>query len=214
MHDCAGDDYARASLPASVPTNPTTVASNTLHRLRDGLVVPPPFPFEPVSRPDDFRYDHDSLLESAYPPPTFVMSTKTGRNAPCPCGSGKKYKKCCLPAHDAARSRPPDNPVVIWDDDDLDELSNSVVDLIHNGKLDEAERACDELDRRFPDMIDCLERRGMLLEARGESKLAASYYRRAAEFARSRADDFDTEFIESFTASADRLDPPSGPAGR
>jgi uncharacterized protein YecA (UPF0149 family) len=19
----------------------------------------------------------------------------TGRNAPCPCGSGKKYKKCC-----------------------------------------------------------------------------------------------------------------------
>ena len=22
--------------------------------------------------------------------------TKIGRNAPCPCGSGKKYKKCCL----------------------------------------------------------------------------------------------------------------------
>ena len=21
---------------------------------------------------------------------------KIGRNAPCPCGSGKKYKKCCL----------------------------------------------------------------------------------------------------------------------
>jgi len=21
-----------------------------------------------------------------------------GRNDPCPCGSGKKYKKCCLPA--------------------------------------------------------------------------------------------------------------------
>lgn len=24
------------------------------------------------------------------------MSTKTGRNDPCPCGSGKKYKQCCL----------------------------------------------------------------------------------------------------------------------
>jgi tetratricopeptide (TPR) repeat protein len=23
--------------------------------------------------------------------------TRVGRNAPCPCGSGKKYKKCCLP---------------------------------------------------------------------------------------------------------------------
>src|ERR1035437_6552820 len=21
---------------------------------------------------------------------------KTGRNKPCPCGSGKKYKKCCI----------------------------------------------------------------------------------------------------------------------
>jgi len=24
-----------------------------------------------------------------------VADTKTHRNAPCPCGSGKKYKKCC-----------------------------------------------------------------------------------------------------------------------
>lgn len=23
---------------------------------------------------------------------------KPGRNDPCPCGSGKKYKKCCLQA--------------------------------------------------------------------------------------------------------------------
>jgi uncharacterized protein len=23
-------------------------------------------------------------------------SPKTGRNDPCPCGSGRKYKKCCL----------------------------------------------------------------------------------------------------------------------
>jgi hypothetical protein len=27
---------------------------------------------------------------------------KVGRNDPCPCGSGKKYKKCCL-ATDEAR---------------------------------------------------------------------------------------------------------------
>ena len=26
------------------------------------------------------------------------MSAKAGRNEPCPCGSGKKYKKCCLSA--------------------------------------------------------------------------------------------------------------------
>lgn len=26
---------------------------------------------------------------------TIVKGTKIGRNDPCPCGSGKKYKKCC-----------------------------------------------------------------------------------------------------------------------
>lgn len=26
---------------------------------------------------------------------TVVVGKKTGRNDPCPCGSGKKYKKCC-----------------------------------------------------------------------------------------------------------------------
>lgn len=24
-----------------------------------------------------------------------IKSVKVGRNDPCPCGSGKKYKKCC-----------------------------------------------------------------------------------------------------------------------
>ncbi len=26
---------------------------------------------------------------------TVTNAEKVGRNAPCPCGSGKKYKKCC-----------------------------------------------------------------------------------------------------------------------
>ncbi|WP_225442640.1 YecA family protein [Paenibacillus lycopersici] len=32
-----------------------------------------------------------------------IMTTKVGRNAPCPCGSGLKYKKCCLPKDEAVR---------------------------------------------------------------------------------------------------------------
>ncbi len=28
--------------------------------------------------------------------PTIHRGEKVGRNDPCPCGSGKKYKKCCL----------------------------------------------------------------------------------------------------------------------
>jgi SWIM/SEC-C metal-binding protein len=28
-------------------------------------------------------------------PKTIVLEKTPGRNAPCPCGSGKKFKKCC-----------------------------------------------------------------------------------------------------------------------
>jgi len=40
--------------------------------------------------------DEDDLFEEPELP--YVRPTpKIGRNDPCPCGSGKKYKKCCLP---------------------------------------------------------------------------------------------------------------------
>jgi len=34
---------------------------------------------------------------------------KIGRNDPCPCGSGKKYKHCCLNGH--ASNTPPADPL-------------------------------------------------------------------------------------------------------
>ena len=36
----------------------------------------------------------EPLAESSALPPG-----KVGRNDPCPCGSGKKYKKCCYPKY-------------------------------------------------------------------------------------------------------------------
>jgi preprotein translocase subunit SecA len=32
---------------------------------------------------------------AATPVQQVVRGDKVGRNDPCPCGSGKKYKKCC-----------------------------------------------------------------------------------------------------------------------
>jgi SWIM/SEC-C metal-binding protein len=42
-------------------------------------------------QPEDIA-DLELLLN---PPKTVVAEKKIGRNEPCPCGSGKKYKKCC-----------------------------------------------------------------------------------------------------------------------
>jgi SWIM/SEC-C metal-binding protein len=36
-----------------------------------------------------------SDLEKLLNPPRPASSQKVGRNEPCPCGSNKKYKKCC-----------------------------------------------------------------------------------------------------------------------
>ena len=108
--------------------------------------------------------------------------TKISRNAPCPCGSGIKYKKCCLPKHKAeqatvspevvppapARARVPAAAWAMDDDDDLDELSNSAVDLIKEGRLDEAEAVGKELLERYPEVHDGLERLAAVSEARGD----------------------------------------------
>lgn len=46
---------------------------------------------------DGYRADEGGFPESASSPSTIYREeTRIGRNDPCPCGSGKKYKKCCL----------------------------------------------------------------------------------------------------------------------
>ena len=41
--------------------------------------------------------DHLMAIEKIYGPPKPVrVDAEPGRNAPCPCGSGEKYKRCCL----------------------------------------------------------------------------------------------------------------------
>jgi len=42
-------------------------------------------------KPEDIT-DLEILLN---PPKTRTAEKKIGRNEPCPCGSGKKYKNCC-----------------------------------------------------------------------------------------------------------------------
>ena len=37
----------------------------------------------------------NAALSAAHSKPVVRDEPKTGRNDPCPCGSGKKYKKCC-----------------------------------------------------------------------------------------------------------------------
>jgi tetratricopeptide (TPR) repeat protein len=105
---------------------------------------------------------------------------KTGRNAPCPCGSGKKYKLCCLEREtEAPTDFPSPRPVMF--EDDIDRDSNRVVDLLQAGRIEEAEKAAKLVLEKYPDMPDGLERTAAVLDAKGQRGEAAEYYRRAAE---------------------------------
>jgi len=45
-----------------------------------------------------FRAHREAHAGSAFAPESRCTTSKVGRNDPCPCGSGKKYKKCCCGA--------------------------------------------------------------------------------------------------------------------
>jgi len=118
---------------------------------------------------------------------------KIGRNAPYPCGSGKKYKKCCLPAEqakaadtanekqrqlEAARASRPKGPPMpkdffIEDDERF------------------VEETCKLLKERYPGMIGCPDRRALLCEARGEHEQAITYSERCIEIVAKHPEDYD-----------------------
>ena len=161
------------------------------------------------------------------------MATKTGRNDPCPCGSGKKYKQCCLRKEEeverealnargqAQKNRSAgvysdvvktlDKLAADYEEDvALAEASNAAVALVRAGKLDEAEQAASDLLVRFPYVHDGYDRLGMVYEARGDNKHAAHYYRKAFEFIRQRPDQYDDGKLEAvFQRLIAKLDPPA-----
>ncbi len=148
---------------------------------------------------------------------------KIARNQPCHCGSGNKYKRCCLRKDEEldlrikAQLQDLDaSSFLDYDDYLLDDLTNQVPDLIREQSFDEADHVCARLRRDFPDMVDGWQRQAEVHHARGRRNEAARYYRLTAEMALQQ-DGF--EGIQDWFDLADLLDsdepvvpPPFGPA--
>jgi len=76
--------------------NPAVINVQTQERVKE---------LESVFEKNDWKYkielepdkpeDIKNLEILLNPPKTRVAEKKVGRNELCPCGSGKKYKKCC-----------------------------------------------------------------------------------------------------------------------
>jgi len=139
-----------------------------------------------------------------------MAGRKIGRNDPCPCGSGKKYKKCCLEVDAQRAAEEKERPArgkqqFVVAETDLDDLSNSVQALIESNDLDRAEAVCRELQEKFPDQVDGVWRLASVLEVRGDRVGAAKAYREAADFMRSHPG-FDRESVDDMIQSAERMD--------
>ena len=161
---------------------------------------------------------------------------KIERNAACPCGSGKKYKRCCLDKdqqveHAAFAERAA--KVTAYEAKSKAKLKqftadvfangerseefrkwerleidyNNVLDLIAAGSMDQAEVVAAELLVRFPNLPEGHQCLGMVDEARGNHSQAAHHYRHALDIVRAHPDDFDPEFEVTLQTLIDRLDP-------
>jgi hypothetical protein len=155
--------------------------------------------------------------------------TKVGRNHPCPCGSGKKYKLCCLPKEEAraAEAAPPAPSLgsamrsliqsVGWEADPGDAASNLVIDLVREDKLGEAEIAARQLLADSPDAADGRRQLqqavalGMMCKVRGDREQAALHYRKALAFIESHPDEFDAGAVQLFRNWIDELERPADP---
>lgn len=149
--------------------------------------------------------------------------SKIGRNEACPCGSGKKYKNCCLEKDEASAraEREARNAALAADIEgsqaaltgELDryqQSSRAAVDvwaLIEDRKFTEAESAALEYIERFPETPGGYDLMSLLCEARGEPLAAAQWCRKVIDFMRVRPAVFTAKDEVMFRQRIERLDP-------
>ena len=128
---------------------------------------------------------------------------KIGRNDPCPCGSGKKLKRCCLMEPSAAE--PPvsaiESPVNADEPrhdvcdccggelgDELNDRADYILERLLDGYVDDAETLCNDFIRDFPDEAEGHDLLSMIFETRGQRAQALSLLRKASRIAHDRQD--------------------------
>lgn len=128
---------------------------------------------------------------------------KIGRNAPCPCGSGKKYKKCCLAAAGVAqaddltdhyRHRIAQSAALVealseiverlaFKNYLLEKVYDCIGELIRQRRVDEAITLCEQVLVFCDEATDELDRSVMSHRTRDEHVLAADLLQHACEIA-------------------------------
>lgn len=124
--------------------------------------------------------------------------TRIGRNAPCPCGSGKKYKNCCLEKDQAKSSKrldekDPSHLLKVMEREFrkmADVETAETQDLVYDGwealacDPRQAKKCFERALKLDPDLADAYNGLAEIAITRGNSRVAEEYYRKAYEKAR------------------------------
>jgi protein O-GlcNAc transferase len=104
------------------------------------------------------------------------MTTKPNRNDPCPCGSGRKYKQCCLLNESAAAAGQAE---LNRRRQNLPELLKTARSHLQERRLDEAEATFNQVLEAEPKQIDALSGLAEVLHVRKDFEGAIRQYRKA-----------------------------------
>jgi tetratricopeptide (TPR) repeat protein len=104
-----------------------------------------------------------------------MTSQKVGRNEPCPCGSGKKYKQCCeqtgaAPAQNLATGFSPQQAL------------QTAMAQHQAGNLGQAETLYKQVLQTAPNQPDALHLLGLVAKQKGDLKTAVQLMRKALNF--------------------------------
>jgi len=97
--------------------------------------------------------------------------TRPGRNDPCPCGSGKKYKRCCLPKEASAAASQQSASGL--------QTLQAALAYHHQGQLQQAESLYREALRVDPRNADSHQLLGTVLRDEGDLPQATVHFREA-----------------------------------
>lgn len=102
-----------------------------------------------------------------------MTSNKSGRNDPCPCGSGKKYKQCCLPRDQAQPAGGAQ----------MQQPLRQALQLAHahlqRGNAAQAEAVCHQIIQVLPGQPDAWHLLGVIALQQGNFALAMAQLERA-----------------------------------
>lgn len=111
-----------------------------------------------ISREELFRIRDDLLAQVEHErlKAADAPSKKIGRNEPCPCGSGKKYKQCCLNRHQTAAPAKHKNgdagaEASAAEQKQLIRQIEETFSLLRSGRPDEAIKRASRLIETYPD---------------------------------------------------------------